>query len=210
LLVNDAVKVIEKKRAFNITRVYNVLRILSLRIPKASTVTSIINSLNNRVIWYSATLLLYFWFLYWIAYDIFVWHKPITEISPINFAGAITAMALIWIGTKLPATFKIPLKHTIRLPQKHENPKPQNEPRKEAKPKKRKQHTLKPPTPQPTPQTPTPQPQQHQTPPQPPQTKLQTCTHHYGYLHQPGNINNIPDECLTCQKVTKCLTQIQE
>jgi len=206
--VNDAVKVIEKKRAIN------VIRNLTLRIPhkfpQASTVTSIINSLNNRVIWYSATLLLYFWFLYWIAYDIFVWHKPITEISPLNFAGAITAMALIWIGTKLPTTFKIPLKHTIRLPQKHENQKPQqDQPTKENKPKKRK-HTTKPPTPQPTTQTPTPQPQQHQTPPQPQQTKLQTCTHHYGYLHQPGNINNIPDECLTCPKVTKCLTQIQE
>jgi len=198
------VKVIDRKRSY-----YLILRNLRLRIPhkipQASMITSMI---NNRVIWYSVSLLLYFWFLYWIAFDIFVWHKPITQVSTINYAGAITAMALIWIGTKLPTTFK----HTLKFPKKHETPKPQDEPKKETQPKKRK-HT----SPKPTIQTPLSQPQPQLTQPEPQQHRLKQptsnipgCTHQFGYLHKPGKINDIPDECLTCQQVTKCLTQIKE
>lgn len=169
----------------------------------------ITSMINNRVIWYSVSLLLYFWFLYWIAYDIFVWHKPITQISTINYAGAITAMALIWIGTKLPTTFK----HTLRFPKKQETPKPQDEPKKETQPKKRKNASTQPTTHALLPQSH--QPQSTKNQPQPHQLKQSTpnipgCTHQFGYLHQPGKINDIPDECLTCQQVTKCLTQIKE
>jgi len=198
------VKVIDKKRSY-----YLILRNLSLRIPhkipQASMITSMI---NNRVIWYSVSLLLYFWFLYWIAFDIFVWHKPITQVSTINYAGAITAMALIWIGTKLPTTFK----HTLRVPKKHETPIPQDEPKKETQPKKRKHTSPKPttqtPLSQPPPQLTQPEPQQHRL--KQPTSNIPGCTHQFGYLHQPGKINDIPDECLTCQQVTKCLTQIKE
>jgi len=39
--------------------------------------------------------------MYLIAYDFFVLYKPISEINPTNFAGAIVTIALIWAGTKI-------------------------------------------------------------------------------------------------------------
>ncbi len=35
------------------------------------------------------------------SYDFFVWHKPIAEINPVNYVGAIVAIAFIWAGTKI-------------------------------------------------------------------------------------------------------------
>jgi hypothetical protein len=82
------VKVMPKKR------VENIIQHLSLIRPQTGTI-------HHQIIWYSASLLLYGWFLSWIAYDILIWHKPITQVSITNYAGAIIAMALIWAGTKI-------------------------------------------------------------------------------------------------------------
>ena len=79
-------------------RTENIIRQLNLKYPDTRTI-------HHQVIWYSASLLLYGWFLSWIAYDILVWHKPITQVSITNYAGAIIAMALIWAGTRI---FKLP------------------------------------------------------------------------------------------------------
>jgi outer membrane biosynthesis protein TonB len=117
-----------------------------------------------------------------------------------NFAGAITAMALIWAGTKL---FKTP-RHVAQPPQP-QTPEQKNlkeqETKKEKEPKKRKQQ-------QPQPQ---PQPKEQQIPPQPPQPEHPTpsipgCTHKLSYLQQPGKTKEIPDECLTCTQLIQCLT----
>jgi len=88
VLVNIAVKVLSKKRKHQMTR--NLLVNLS----KASM-------LKYQALWYSTCIAVYIWFLYWVAYDFFVWQKPISEINAVNYVGAIAAITFIWVGTKL-------------------------------------------------------------------------------------------------------------
>jgi hypothetical protein len=86
--VNNKVKVLPKKRRHQITRN------LSVNLSKASM-------LKYQVLWYSSFIAVYIWFLYWVAYDFFVWHKPIAEINAVNYVGSIAAIAFIWAGTKI-------------------------------------------------------------------------------------------------------------
>jgi len=57
--------------------------------------------LKHQALWYASFIAVYTWFLYWVAYDFFVWQKPIAEINAVNYIGAIAAIALIWAGTKI-------------------------------------------------------------------------------------------------------------
>jgi hypothetical protein len=50
---------------------------------------------------YSSFIAAYIWFMYWIAQDFFVWHKPFSEVNPVNYIGSIAAIAFIWAGTKI-------------------------------------------------------------------------------------------------------------
>lgn len=88
VLVSNAVKALPKKRKHQTTR--NLL----LNLSKTSVV-------KRQALWYSSCIAAYIWFLYWIAYDFFVWQKPITEINPVNYVGAIASIALIWAGIKI-------------------------------------------------------------------------------------------------------------
>jgi len=88
LLVNITVKVLPKKRKHQMTR--NLLVNLS----KASM-------FKYQAFWYSACIAVYIWFLYWLCYDFFVWHKPIAEVNAVNYIGAIASIAFIWAGTKI-------------------------------------------------------------------------------------------------------------
>jgi hypothetical protein len=175
------VKVMPKKR------VENIIQHLSLIRPQTRTI-------HHQIIWYSASLLLYGWFLSWIAYDILIWHKPITQVSITNYAGAIIAMALIWAGTKI---FKLP--QHIAQPSTTQPEKP-----KDQKPERKRQHRETQPTPQEQPQT------QLQPEPQPPKHTIQNlrgCKHYLSYLHEPENTKEIPDQCLTCTELLKCINK---
>jgi len=166
-------------------RVENIIHHLNLRRPHTRTI-------HHQIIWYSASLLLYGWFLSWIAYDILIWHKPITQVSITNYAGAIIAMALIWAGTKI---FKLP---------RHIAQPPTTQPEKDQKLERKKQHKEPQPTPQEQPQT------ELQTEPQPPKhtiPNLRGCKHNLSYLHEPENTEEIPDQCLTCTELLKCLNK---
>ena len=174
-------------------RTENIIRQLNLKHPHTRTI-------HHQIIWYSASLLTYGWFLSWIAYDILIWHKPITQVSITNYAGAIIAMALIWAGTKL---FKLPRR--IAQPQTTQPEKlKRQEPEKDQKPEKRKIQYLEP---QPIPRE---QPQiQLQTEPQPPKhvmPNLRGCKHTLSYLQEHENTKAIPDKCLTCTELLKCLS----
>lgn len=81
-------KALPKKRKHQMTRN------LSVNISKASM-------LKYQALWYSSFIAVYVWFLYWVAYDFFVWHKPISEVNPVNYVGSIAAIAFIWAGTKI-------------------------------------------------------------------------------------------------------------
>ncbi len=54
--------------------------------------------MNRKFVWFSASLAMYGWFLFRIADDIFILHKTVTQVSLTNYAGAISAIALIWCG----------------------------------------------------------------------------------------------------------------
>jgi hypothetical protein len=82
------VKALPKKRRHQITRN------LSVNISKASM-------LKYQVLWYSSFIAVYIWFLYWVSYDFFVWHKPISEVNAVNYVGSIVSIAFIWAGTKI-------------------------------------------------------------------------------------------------------------
>lgn len=102
LLVNIAVKALPKKHKHQTTRN------LSLDIPAASMI-------KYQALWYSTFIVLYIWFLYWVSYDFFVWHKPITEVNIVNYVGSIVSIAFIWAGTKIGKRNRI---ETVNLQQK--------------------------------------------------------------------------------------------
>ena len=54
-----------------------------------------------EALWYAAFIAVYIWFLYWVAYDIFVWHKPLVQVNVMNYAGSIVSIAFIWAGSKI-------------------------------------------------------------------------------------------------------------
>jgi hypothetical protein len=114
MLVNNAVKALPKKRKHQITRN------LSVNLSKASM-------LKYQALWYSSFIAVYIWFLYWVAYDFFVWHKPISEVNPVNYVGSIAAIAFIWAGTKILKRDRIKAARQQQklLPQKTSQQKPQ-------------------------------------------------------------------------------------
>jgi hypothetical protein len=178
-------------------RTENIIRQLNLKHPHTRTI-------HHQVIWYAASLLLYGWFLSWIAYDILIWHNPITQVSMTNYAGAIIAMALIWAGTSI---FKLPRR--IAQPQTTQPEKLKGqEPEKDQKPEKRKIQYREP--------QPTPQKQQEiqlQTeliPPKHTIPNFRGCKHTFSYLQEYENSKEIPDKCLTCTELLKCLSKTKK
>jgi hypothetical protein len=116
--VDITVKALPKKRKHQMTRT------LFVNLSKASV-------LKYQALWYSACIAVYIWFLYWVAYDFFVWQKPISEINAVNYAGAIAAIAFIWTGTKIlkRTQIKAASPQQTLLPQQ---PTPQQPPQKTA------------------------------------------------------------------------------
>jgi hypothetical protein len=187
------VKALDKKRG------HDFKRHVDSKNPNASIV-------SYRLVWYAASLLMYGWFLSWIAYDILVWHKPVAQVSLTNYVGAVTAMGLIWVGTKLFHKTGHVVVDRLR----------DQKPAETEETSKRHRQTLKkielmPPQaqlPQPTraqPETETPS-EEPETPiPQTPTaTPAPGCGYHLGYLSQHGKAKEIPEECLTCAKLIEC------
>jgi hypothetical protein len=135
--------------------------------------------LKYQALWYSSFIAVYMWFLYWVSYDFFVWQKPIAEINPVNYVGAIVAIAFIWAGTKL---LKPNRTQTQNLRQK---PLPQQAPQKSPP-----QAAL----------------QVMQAPQQAASSPNSTCSHYLGYLYQRQASEEIPAERLTCEKVLQCFS----
>jgi hypothetical protein len=187
------VKVLDKKRG------HDFKRHLDSKNPNASIV-------NYRLVWYAVSLLMYGWFLSWIAYDIFVWHKPVAQVSLTNYVGAVTAMGLIWVGTKLFHKTG----HVVVDRPRNQKPAEDIEPSKgRRQPLKKTELTLQQvQLPQPSraqPETETPS-QEQKTPIPLTSTAMPVlgCGYHLGYLSQHGKAKEIPEECLTCAKLIEC------
>jgi uncharacterized membrane protein len=163
--VNNTVKALPKKRKHQITR--NLIA----NITKTSMLT-------YQALWYASFIAVYIWFLYWVAYDFFVWNKPIAEINVVNYIGAITAIAFIWAGTKIlkPDRIKAETPQQTLLPQK---PTPQSEPQLQ-------QHLPQKTAPAAAPAN-------------------SACAHYLGYLNQRQKSQEIPAECFTCEHVIRCM-----
>jgi hypothetical protein len=169
----------------------------TLKIRLKITLASI---LNYRVIWFSASLFMYGWFLSWIAYDIFFWHKSIMQVSLTNYVGAITAMALIWGGTIF---FKTPKHIALKLPKKQKTFK-EMIPRKQThKPLKLKTSTSSQleqlPLVQPEPET---EPTPLMKPLEETATASSKCSRRI------KNSLEIPDQCLICTELIQCLSKL--
>jgi hypothetical protein len=88
LLVNATLKVSSKKAKPHLKRSVN------LRNAAASTA-------KYQVPWYAASIALHAWYAYWVAYEIFVWHKPIDQINILNYVGAAISISCVWAGTRI-------------------------------------------------------------------------------------------------------------
>ena len=130
--------------------------------------------LKFQALWYASFITVYVWFMYWLAYDFFIGHKPIVEINPVNYIGSIASLAFIWAGTKVwkPNRVKAQSQQRTLISQKLPEQKP----------------------PQTTPQ------------PTSPVPANSTCSHYFGYLHERQASQEIPAECLTCEKVIQCFS----
>jgi hypothetical protein len=167
VLVNNTVKALPKKRKPQTTQN------LSVTISKTST-------LKYQALWYSGFIAVYIWFLYWVSYDFFIWHKPIAETNAVNYIGSIASIAFIWAGTKILK--RNPVKTQTEARNQQQKLLPQ-------KPLQQK-------TPQKTSQQAAP--------------VNSTCTHYLGYLHQRQASQEIPSECLTCEKVIQCFSSTKK
>jgi hypothetical protein len=156
-------------KALSKKRKHQVTRNLSVNLSEASI-------LKYQALWYASFIAVYVWFLYWVAYDFFIWHKPIFEINVANYAGSVASIAFIWAGTKIWKRNRTEAQtlrqKPISMPQNPSQPKP-----------KPPQKTSPPPTP-----------------------VNSTCAHYLGYLNQRQKQQEIPAECLTCEKVIECFS----
>ena len=179
-LVNNKVKALPKKRKHRIT--------LNLRFTLSK-----VNMGKYQALWYSTSIALYIWFLFWMSYDFFVLQKPIVELNAANFVGSIMAIALFWAGIKI---FKRNGVEARKLQQKSLQ---QYLPQKAAtnndiwkrNPEARKlqQKSL-----------------QQYLPQKAATNHNISCIHHLGYLHKRRQSQGIPAECLTCERIIQCFS----
>lgn len=164
MLVNNTVKALPKKHEHQISR--NLIA----NIRQASM-------LKYQALWYTSFIAVYIWFLYWVAYDFFVWQKPISEINVVNYIGAIAAIAFIWAGTRILKRNRI----KVTNPQRLFSQKPTTQ----LKPQSKQNLTQK------------------TAPVAAPANSA--CAHYIGYLNRRQKSQEIPTECFTCEDVIKCM-----
>ena len=139
---------------------------------------------KQQLFWYAISITIYAWFMFWIAYDIFVWHKPLLEGNITNYIGAAASIAFIWAEAKF-----------LKTKQSKKIPDPTGEP----KPRKTREKYVQQPKIQ--------QNQTHPTATSPSQesTNKTSCVHHIEYIKNQQNQTQMPNECLTCTNLIQCL-----
>jgi hypothetical protein len=143
----------------------------------------------------------FLWFLYWISYDVLVWNKPLVKVNLVNYAGAILSVAFVFAGfqwKKLKDKVDAAEKKEINIEQtkieKQVGTVKRNEvtfeeqvkiekPRHVRKGVKRKNKSVD---------------------PTEASSKIDGCAYNLGYLHQIPKGEEIPGECMTCQRLLQC------
>ena len=147
-----------------------------------------------RVLWFAAFIISSVWFSYWICYDVFVWNKALTQVAPANYVGLVVSIVLIVIGTQLGKR-DVPEELTSSPEQNvyEEETESQQAPELERI--------------QPVEQTQQIQPAEEETPQIPPGASVPSgCKFYLGYLSSRSESVEIPEECLACEHVVKCLS----
>ena len=194
--------ILPKKRTLLIIQNLSVFRKINIKIPYASL-------FSYQLIWYSMSLLMYSWFLSGIAYDIFFWHKPITQVSMINYVGSIAGIALIWVGAWL---FKTPKRIVAERLRKRKESSKDKTTKKHSRRKSiatESTQTTEKIIAQPKPQTELEQPL---VVAQPELTgkPISGCTHNFERRPRSEKISEIPDVCLTCKDLVQCVSSDEQ
>jgi len=129
---------------------------------------------NLHALWYVIFTSVYVWCIFWVCYDLFVWNKTIFEVNIITFAGSVMSILLLWAGTFIWKNDQTK-KQTYKIEY----------------PYKQKPTSIVMQTEQ----------QIHQ-----PQTKTteSKCSHYFGYLKNRDKSEELPEECLICEKLIQC------
>ena len=155
---------------------------------------------NLQALWYVIFTSVYVWCIFWVCYDLFVWNKTIFEVNIFTFAGSVMSILLLWVGTfiwKNDRTKKQTYKINYPNKQKPTSINTQTEqqikqPQTKTTPYPHTQITQK-----------TTQTEQQIKQPQTKTTESK-CKHYCGYLKNRNKAEEIPEECLTCEKLIQC------
>ncbi len=159
---------------------------------------------NRKFVWFAASLTMYGLFLFRIADDIFILHRTITQVGFINYAGAITAIALIWGGTIVfkpqPAAFFQLKEKTLKTYRNQKNMKSTGKTTKLATPIAVHIEPISATEPIPVTVMPT-----------KPTVVRKKLTNPATSPKCPNHMTdklNIPDSCLTCKELISCLSKL--
>lgn len=179
-------------------------------------ILSKIQLLGLRALWFSASIISYTWFLFWICYDVLVWGVELTHVSPANYVGLILSIAFIGLNTKLG---KIILSKRLKLPVKQKAQKKLILKAKKQKPQKKLLLKAKKTQVQQVQQVPEkkliqPLKQKQQIQPVKEEEKQipqgasipPGCSFYLGYLHKRPKSVEMPEKCLDCDYVVNCLS----
>jgi hypothetical protein len=165
------------------------------------SITLFTKMMNRRFVWFSASLAMYGWFLLQIANDIFILHKDVTKVSLTSYAGAITAIVLIWCGTIVLKAQPVAVLHPIgKMLKNFRKKKEQSNTDRTTSMAVHLKHfsaaqiipvTVMPSKP----------PAKNKTPQRKSLTGLKCQTHMTSSL-------DIPDSCLTCKELIVCLSKL--
>lgn len=170
--------------------------------------------------WFVASIISSAWFLYWICYDVLVWNKALTQAAPANYVGFIVSIVLVILGTQLGkrGISEKPLPPPEQNIHKKVNQKQQALEEERVQPideEEREQpieqlQQIQPAEEervQPSEQVQHIQPAEEETTQIPPGASIPPgCKFYLGYLHMRPESVEIPEECLECEHVVKCLS----
>ncbi len=149
----------------------------------------------------------FLWFLYWIGYDIFVWTKPLVKVNWVNYAGAILSVAFILASFQLQKLKdrvgktkkneqndqqtkieeRTNIEETVGIVKQNESTLEEQvkieKPRHVTKRAKRKNKSVN---------------------PRLASSMPDSCSYNFGYLRQISKREEIPGECMTCEKLLQC------
>ena len=153
-----------------------------------------------RAVWIAAFIISSIWFLYWICYDVYVWNKVMSQVSPQNYFGLILSIVLIILGTQLG---KLGISEKLMLLTESV----QKKLTKKTKQVQQVQPVLEEEQIQPSEQVQQIQPVKEEETQIPQGSSIPPgCGFYLGYLHNRPKSLEIPDKCLECEYVVDCLS----